>query len=155
MFGWGVYLCAIRILASIGDERETVAELAVKKGIDTDCESWDEGKIGEYGEFACVVVPDRFTERHATCIFCLDPPVCNEVEEYKRLPCPKCGKDIHVGADGPCHSDEVKKLFWTDVLKSMHVSLETIFAVAREKSFEKSADVLEQRIQAISDQHGV
>jgi hypothetical protein len=27
------------------------------------------------------------------------------------------------GGDGPCHSDELIKLFWADVLKSLKVSL--------------------------------
>ncbi len=33
--------------------------------------------------------------------------------------------------DGPCHSRQERKQFWTDVLKSLHLSLETIFAEAR------------------------
>lgn len=41
------------------------------------------------------------------------------------------------GKDGPCHSDEDIKNFWTDVLKSLHLSLDTIFAEAR--SFNKKA----------------
>lgn len=35
------------------------------------------------------------------------------------------------GKDGPCHTDVEIKRFWTDVLKSLHLSLETIFAEAR------------------------
>ena len=35
------------------------------------------------------------------------------------------------GMDGPCHLDGDIKRFWTDVLKSLHLSLDTIFAEAR------------------------
>ena len=28
--------------------------------------------------------------------------------------------------DGPCHSDEGRKMFWTDVLKSLEISFDTI-----------------------------
>ena len=38
------------------------------------------------------------------------------------------------GKDGPCHSDEEIKRFWTDVLKSLHLSLDTIFAEARRRN---------------------
>ncbi len=33
--------------------------------------------------------------------------------------------------DGPCHSDEERKQFWTDVLKSLHLSYSVLFAEAR------------------------
>ena len=36
------------------------------------------------------------------------------------------------GADGPCNSPEMRKAFWTDVLRSLDLSLETIFAQARD-----------------------
>ena len=35
------------------------------------------------------------------------------------------------GKDGPCHSSEHRKLFWTDVLQSLQLSLETLFDEAR------------------------
>ena len=35
------------------------------------------------------------------------------------------------GVDGPCHSDGERKQFWTDVLKSLHLSYEVLFAEAR------------------------
>lgn len=35
------------------------------------------------------------------------------------------------GRDGPCHTPEVRKAFWTDVLKSMELSYELIFQQAR------------------------
>ena len=34
-------------------------------------------------------------------------------------------------ADGPCHTSEERKMFWTDVLKSLKISLETLFYEAR------------------------
>ena len=36
------------------------------------------------------------------------------------------------GQDGPCHSDEFRKAFWTDVLKSLELSYELLFTEARE-----------------------
>jgi len=35
------------------------------------------------------------------------------------------------GRDGPCHSPEQRKRFWTDVFKSLDLSLKTIFEEAR------------------------
>ena len=35
------------------------------------------------------------------------------------------------GRDGPCHSDEFRKRFWTDVLKSLELSLDLLFDEAR------------------------
>ncbi len=35
------------------------------------------------------------------------------------------------GKDGPCHTPEIRKAFWTDVLKSLEVSYELLFEVAR------------------------
>ena len=35
------------------------------------------------------------------------------------------------GDDGPCHPPEVRKRFWTDVLKSLELSYETLFEEAR------------------------
>lgn len=35
------------------------------------------------------------------------------------------------GRDGPCHSPEVRKAFWTDVLKSLRLSLSLMFDEAR------------------------
>lgn len=35
------------------------------------------------------------------------------------------------GKDGPCHTDSEIKAFWTDVLKSLHLRLETIIAEAK------------------------
>ena len=36
------------------------------------------------------------------------------------------------GRDGPCHSPETRKRFWTDVLKSLELSFDLLFDVARE-----------------------
>ncbi len=41
--------------------------------------------------------------------------------------------------DGPCHTDEERKMFWTDVYKSLHISLETIFAESR-KIYKKTSE---------------
>lgn len=35
------------------------------------------------------------------------------------------------GKDGPCNSPEIRKAFWTDVLKSLELSYELLFAKAR------------------------
>ncbi len=35
------------------------------------------------------------------------------------------------GRDGPCNSPEIRKRFWTDVLGSLHLSLDTLFEKAR------------------------
>lgn len=35
------------------------------------------------------------------------------------------------GRDGPCHSDEFRKRFWTDVLCSLELSLDVLFDQAR------------------------
>lgn len=112
------------------EEREELEEKAKSLGYD-------------YEELL-IVVPERFTQSPCYCIHCFNPPACNEVEHYRRLPCPKCGKDIHVGPDGPCHSDEVKKRFWMDVLDSLQVSGETVLAVAKETT-KIPAEELEKR----------
>jgi DnaJ-domain-containing protein 1 len=36
------------------------------------------------------------------------------------------------GDDGPCHPPELRKRFWTDVLKSLELSYDLLFGVARE-----------------------
>jgi hypothetical protein len=41
------------------------------------------------------------------------------------------------GEDGPCHSDEGRKQFWTDVLKSLHLSYDVLFAEARHLNEER------------------
>ncbi|MFC0518993.1 hypothetical protein ACFFGT_32565 [Mucilaginibacter angelicae] len=39
--------------------------------------------------------------------------------------------------DGPCHSPDERVRFWTDVLKSLHLSYETLFAEARKQNRER------------------
>lgn len=41
------------------------------------------------------------------------------------------------GKDGPCHSAEIRKIFWTDVLKNLQLSFETLVAAAKWWNFEK------------------
>ena len=38
------------------------------------------------------------------------------------------------GKDGPCHTDSTRKLFWTDVLKSLTLSYELLFEQARQNN---------------------
>jgi hypothetical protein len=45
------------------------------------------------------------------------------------------------GRDGPCHSPEIRKRFWTDVLRSLEISHELLFEVARQEN-ENGREVL-------------
>ena len=40
--------------------------------------------------------------------------------------------------DGPCHTDIERKRFWTDILKSLHLSYETLFEEARKVNDRRS-----------------
>ena len=56
--------------------------------------------------------------------------------------------------DGPCHTDEERKFFWTDVCKSLALSFTTIFAEARKnnlRQYSSSAYIpgLEERIEQV------
>lgn len=42
--------------------------------------------------------------------------------------------------DGPCHTSEERKRFWTDVLKSLDLSFEVIFNEARKFNLERDKD---------------
>lgn len=60
------------------------------------------------------------------------------------------------GDDGPCHPPELHKRFWTDVLKSLELSYETLFeearlqnAKAKEVASEGYIKDLEERIRQI------
>jgi hypothetical protein len=58
------------------------------------------------------------------------------------------------GEDGPCHTDEQRKMLWTDVCKSLHLSIETIIEEARKnndksKNSEDYIEDLEERIARI------
>ena len=63
------------------------------------------------------------------------------------------------GADGPCNPPEIRKLFWTDVLKSLELSCELLFEEAR--IFNRNAkkidldyiEDLEDRIEQIKSQY--
>jgi hypothetical protein len=67
------------------------------------------------------------------------------------------------GRDGPCHPPEVRKLFWTDVLKSLELSHELLFEEARYQNAgakemrekyqfgEDYIEDLEERIRRIQD----
>lgn len=61
-------------------------------------------------------------------------------------------------ADGPCHSLEIRRIFWTDVLKSLELSYELLFEEARRFNHanktlvpEEVIEDLEDRIQAIKN----
>lgn len=56
------------------------------------------------------------------------------------------------GSDGPCHSPELRKLFWTDVLKSLELSHDLLFAKAREENAEWKRR-LESEHKALAAQH--
>jgi hypothetical protein len=44
------------------------------------------------------------------------------------------------GKDGPCHSDKMRKMFWTDVLKSLKLELNTLIEEAREANNKYSTE---------------
>lgn len=70
------------------------------------------------------------------------------------------------GKDGPCHTDAERKQFWTDVFKSLHLSLDTIIAEAqkeneRRKQLDRDATSrgeavvdLEERVNRIKEEYG-
>ncbi len=49
------------------------------------------------------------------------------------------------GKDGPCHSPEVRKRFWTDVLRSLALSYDLIFDEARAFN--------QERLRSMPDEH--
>ena len=60
------------------------------------------------------------------------------------------------GGDGPCHPPQLRKRFWTDVLKSLELNYETLFeearlvnAKAKELAHDKYIVDLEDRIRKI------
>lgn len=44
-----------------------------------------------------------------------------------------------IKADGPCHTPELRKMFWRDVLKSLEISYEFLFALARANAIDEAA----------------
>lgn len=127
------------------DEREAIIKLAKEKGLGhlLTGDSWDEETLGEHADFALVVVPECYYEHVSSCIWCQTPapdkipcpnPDCKKAQpKWAEKPRDKQG-EIYIRPDGPCHSDEIRKLFWTDVMKSLHVSLDTLFALARDNN---------------------
>lgn len=64
--------------------------------------------------------------------------------------------------DGPRHPPEIRKMFWTDVLKSLELSFELIFAEARllniqaqKSSLDNYIPDLEARIERIRTEYGL
>ena len=106
------------------DERTVILKKAKELGINLGIAFDGENELQVENELM-VVVPDRFTDHGEFCFHCK--------ERVREATCPKCQGKINVGPDGPCHSDEVKKRFWTDVLDSLTLDLETIFLQAKKE----------------------
>ena len=129
------------------DERELVVKKAKELGmvvkqcvIEINGEKYDEDEL-------MIVAPDAFTDHGAFCMDCK--------KRVKMANCPDCGKSIHVGPDGPCNEDTIKKLFWTDVLHSLHLDLTTIFTKARENKHRNTKKPIEQIIKGIENDYGI
>ena len=67
---------------------------------------------------------------------------------------------LQSGQDGPCHTDEERKRFWTDVLQSLHLSLDTIISEAwkenerrKQSGWEEVIEDLEERIERVQKNH--
>ena len=63
-------------------------------------------------------------------------------------------KRFQNGKDGPCNSDELRKHFWTDVLKSLELSYDLIFEKARQHNADMKAmseRYSEPRIEYVAD----
>lgn len=56
------------------------------------------------------------------------------------------------GADGPCNSSELRKLFWTDVLNSLTLSHDLLFAKARENNEQIKTIFPEEYISDLEEQ---
>ena len=67
------------------------------------------------------------------------------------------------GWDGPCHSPVLRKMFWTDLFKSLELSLDFLLAEARRatkrykrhRSGELTESELEERIAAIGSRYEI
>ncbi len=60
------------------------------------------------------------------------------------------------GRDGPCHSAELRKQFWTEVLQNLELSLETLIKKAREEAGTTGiTDGLQREIQKIMMRYGL
>lgn len=62
-------------------------------------------------------------------------------------------KMIDFGDDGPCHTDDHIKQFWTDILKTMKISLKTIASEARKnkREIEESGNIKNPAYNYIED----
>jgi len=68
------------------------------------------------------------------------------------------------GRDGPCHSPEMRKMFWTEVFKSLQLSCDFLFKEARSnyergvrlksREEERFAQIVEKEIESISKEMG-
>jgi len=107
------------------DEREEVLKRAKELGKEQLI------PYGFEGDELMIVVPDKFVDHGHRCYSCR-----GESREIplmiESMACPKCGAAVSVSPDGPCHDDSLRKRFWTDVLDSLTLDLETIFEKARD-----------------------
>ncbi|HLK60670.1 MAG TPA: hypothetical protein VKU00_29170 [Chthonomonadaceae bacterium] len=55
------------------------------------------------------------------------------------------------GRDGPCHPPELRKRFWTDVLKSLELSYDLLFEKARQWNAEAKERVPEDYIKDLEE----
>lgn len=55
------------------------------------------------------------------------------------------------GADGPCHTPELRKHFWTDVLRSFQLSYDLLFAEARTFNEERQRYLPEEYIHDLEE----
>lgn len=55
------------------------------------------------------------------------------------------------GKDGPCHTPEFRKRFWTDVLKSLELSYDLLFAEARAANEQIRAIIPDEYIADLDD----
>lgn len=115
------------------DEREELNKKLKNKEIQfqfpDDNEDWSQ---------LLIIVPARFTEQPVNCIKCS--------KQHEEIKCPTCDYKIRIRPDGPCHSNEFKKKFWTDVLKSLELDIETLFYLARETNNDFIDDEYEEKI---------
>lgn len=96
---------------------------------------------GEDWGTVLVVNPVAFRQpRDKTCIRCRS--------EFERLNCPECDYPVRVGGDSPSVGNDTLKLFWTDVLRSLELSLETLFAVAAEYASDEDGRAPAHRFEA-------
>ncbi len=54
-------------------------------------------------------------------------------------------------ADGPCHPPALRKQFWTDVLKSLELSYDTLFEYARQRNSFAKEDLPDEFIEDLKE----